>query len=100
MERAMALALAQGRFGDVGVRDSASDESASRLRQLSEEVSRIASTLARLSGGTGGPAVPSGTEAPPTAEMPQVAAEAVRAVIKARRQRAEFLPGDLFADPA
>jgi hypothetical protein len=99
MERATALALAQARFRDVGARDSASDESASRLRQLSEEVSRIASTLARLSGGTGGPAVPSGTEAPPMPEMPQVAAEAVRAVIKARRQRAEFLPADLFADP-
>jgi hypothetical protein len=101
LERASALALARARLPDAGVRDSASDNSHGRLRQLSEEVSRIAATLARLSGETAGPQpTPGGTEAPPTADMPQVPAEQVRAVIKARRQRGEFLPADLFADPA
>src|SRR5260370_21929313 len=51
-ERAAALAIATAthrlplRVGDVS-----SDKNAERLRQLSEEVSRIASTLARLSAG-------------------------------------------------
>lgn len=100
LERATALALAQATFEDAGVRDSASDESALRLRQLSEEVSRIAATLARLSGDGGASPKPGGTEAPPTGELPQVPAETVRAVIRARRQRADYLPADLFADPA
>ncbi len=100
LERATALALARTSFRTEGVRDSAADESATRLRQLSEEVSRIAATLARLSGGGSVAGQPAGTEAPPTGEMPQVAAETVRGVIRARRQRGEFLPADLFADPA
>lgn len=101
LERATALALARASFEDAGVRDSAADESASRLRQLSEEVSRIAATLARLSGdGSGASPRPGGTEAPPTGDLPQVPAETVRAVIRARRQRADYLPSDLFADPA
>lgn len=100
LERATALALARTTLPTIGFRDSAADESATRLRQLSEEVSRIAATLARLSGESGAEARGAGTEAPPTGEMPAVPAETVRAVIRARRQRGEFLPADLFADPA
>src|SRR5206468_3431328 len=47
---AMAIAMAShGMFRIIG--DVASDKNAERLRQLSEEVNRIASTLARLSAG-------------------------------------------------
>src|SRR5205823_6452561 len=56
-ERAAALAIATGRAGmPLGLADAATDRSAARLRQLSEEVSRIAATLARLS--TGPSAIP------------------------------------------
>jgi hypothetical protein len=83
-----------------GVRDSASDESAARLRQLSEEVSRIASTLARLSGNEAAGSGPSATLQAPAGELPAVPAESVRAIIRARRARGNYLPADLFADPA
>ena len=49
-ERTTALALAFVRNqAPLNVHDIGADKSAERLRQLSEEVSRIASTLARLS---------------------------------------------------
>jgi len=68
-----------------------------RLRQLSDEMGRIAATLARLSTGPGSPAVkPSETTSP----SPDVEAETVRAVIRARRLRARFFSEELFADPA
>ena len=98
-ERAAALAIATSgvhkarQFSDV-----ASDRSSDRLRQLSDEVSRIASTLARLSTG------PSSTERPApiaaNADVPPVSGETVRQVIRARRLRARFFEEDLFADPA
>ena len=85
--------LRQPRLSDV-----ASDHNAERLRQLSDEVSRIASTLARLS------SVPSSPR--PTvlkaaiADAPPVSSELVRSIIRARRLRARFFQEDLFADPA
>ncbi|MGE5564379.1 MAG: hypothetical protein ACM3ZV_13890 [Bacillota bacterium] len=97
--RAAALAIAavqaqrEERLSDV-----ASDQNTARLRQLSDEVSRIAATLARLSAGPA-PA-PRAIEPPPTADAPQVSAETVRAVIRARRLRARYFPEELFADPA
>ena len=99
IDRAAALALA-GRSKDTRAHESSHDASAARLRQLSEEVSRIASTLARLLS-TGGPVAPTiGTPAPATGDLPQVSADGVRAIIRARRLRSKFLPEDLFADPA
>jgi len=98
-ERAAALAVATAiaarpqRLSDV-----ASDQNAARLRQLSEEVSRIATTLARLS--TGPQAEPRRVVAPPTADIPEISPETVRAVIRARRLRARYFPEELFADPA
>ena len=98
-ERAAALAVATviaarpQRLSDV-----ASDQNAARLRQLSEEVSRIATTLARLS--TGPQAKPRRVVAPPTADIPEISPETVRAVIRARRLRARYFPEELFADPA
>lgn len=98
-ERASALALAlTGRAEESRISDVASDRSAERLRQLSDEVGRIASTLARLSAG---PPVPArAIERAPVADIPQVAADTVRSVIRARRLRARFFAEDLFADPA
>ena len=98
-ERAAAFAIAlairgtEQRYSDV-----ASDRNAERLRQLSDEVSRIAATLARLS--TGPATAPRPAEAPPTADLPPLSADTVRAVIRARRLRARYFPDELFADPA
>ena len=96
-QRAAALATAlSGALGDKGVSDVGKDN-AVRLRQLSDEMGRIAATLARLSTGPGSPAVkPSEARVP----APEVEAETVRAVIRARRQRSRFFSEELFADPA
>ena len=97
-DRTAALALATSRLTrGHRVADVAGDKNAARLRQLSDEVSRIASTLARLSAGP--QAAPPVAEIAP-AEVPQVSAEVVRSVIRARRLRTRFFSDDLFADPA
>ena len=99
VERLAALSLALvSRHWQQATHDAASDKSAARLRQLSDEVSRIATTLARLS--TGPSAIPRGPQREPTGEVPEVSAETVRAVIRARRLRARYFSEDLFADPA
>ena len=100
MERLAGLSLAIQPQHVGGARDVASDASAARLRQLSEEVSRIASTLARLSTASAGPPLSPATMAPPREDVPNVSAEALRAMIRARRLRSTYLPADLFADPA
>ncbi len=98
-ERAAALAIALASAGrQLTVSDVASDQSAERLRQLSDEVSRIASTLARLS--TGPSAEPRHFVPQTQADAPPVSADTVRAVIRARRLRSRFFADDLFADPA
>jgi DNA-binding MarR family transcriptional regulator len=100
MERLATLSLAIQPQHVGSARDVASDASAARLRQLSEEVSRIASTLARLSTASAGPPLSPATMAPPRTDVPNVSAEALRTMIRARRLRATYLPADLFADPA
>ena len=99
-ERAAALAIAEARArsGAGRLSDIASDQNAARLRQLSDEVSRIAATLARLSSAP--PVSGSATQVARSKEPPQVSAETVRAVIRARRLRARYFADDLFADPA
>lgn len=91
------------------------DDSPSPLRQLSEEVGRIARQLAQLSQDEphAGPerraGVPDRREAERRAlpdrrdrgtdkEMPAISA--VRTMIRARRLRDQFFSGELFADPA
>lgn len=98
-ERAAALALAVSRTARADrLSDVASDQNSVRLRQLSDEVSRIAATLARLSSG---PTQQSRPVAPqPEEEVPEVSAETVRAVIRARRLRERYFSAELFADPA
>jgi hypothetical protein len=98
-ERAAALALATAQIArPLALSDVASEQNAERLRQLSDEVSRIASTLARLSAGPS--AVATAPEATSSGEVPHVSAETVRAVIRARRLRARYFSEGLFADPA
>lgn len=74
--------------------------SSARLQQLSDEVSRIATTLARL-------AVEPEADAKSRREQPandganaEVSVETVRKVIRARRLRHQFFDDELFADPA
>lgn len=68
-----------------------------RLLQLSEEVSRISATLAQLSIGLEEGAA-AGVH--PDGSPPEVSEDAVRWIITARNVRSQFLPRDLFADPA
>lgn len=99
VERAAALAVAIARRGSpLRLSDIGSDRSADRLRQLSEEVSRIASTLARLSDGpsTQRPSIVH----PPSGESQPLSADIVRNVIRARRLRSRYFAEELFADPA
>ena len=98
--RAAALAVAlsrvdrETRVSDVG-RDNAV-----RLRQLSDEMGRIAATLARLSStpDESGPSVVRLVE--PPKDAPPLSVDVVRSVIRARRLRARFFDEILFADPA
>jgi hypothetical protein len=95
-ERAAALAVATAKLEvPLQVSDVATDNNAERLRQLSEEVSRIASTLARLSTGPGAPVRTS--EQPPSGDIPPLSADVVRSVIRARRLRARYFRDELFA---
>jgi DNA-binding MarR family transcriptional regulator len=87
-------------LSDTIVEKAVSDvgkDNAARLRQLSDEMGRIAATLARLSTGPGSPAVKPGESRAPA---PDVDAETIRSVIRARRLRARFFSEELFADPA
>ena len=98
-ERAAALAIAAAKKSAAqSISDIGSDKNAARLRQLSDEVSRIASTLARLSSGP--TALPLALERMPAGDVPPLAAETVRLVIRARRLRARYFSEELFADPA
>jgi DNA-binding MarR family transcriptional regulator len=99
-DRAAALAVARWRRGykNEGVAEDISAEpSAARLRQLSDEVSRIAATLARLSVGPDAPVEPPEL---PKGAAPDVSLDTVRRVIRARRLRARYFHEQLFADPA
>lgn len=96
MERIAALGLAAA-DASSGVREGGQDRSEARLRQLSDEVNRIAMALARLSETP----VSEETMRPmQPGEGPPVSAEVVRSIIRARRLRDQFIPGNLFADPA
>lgn len=98
-ERAAALSLALALQVEAHwINDVASDKSAVRLRQLSDEVSRIAATLARLS--TGPTQVSRQIEPPKGDGAPPISAETVRGVIRARRLRSRYFSEELFADPA
>lgn len=93
----MALARRRHRLHDVN------SDGTLRLRQLSEEVGRIARTLATLSEGPGEPsATPLADRRRGFASLPASGGEAaaIRAIIRARRLRDQFFEPTLFADPA
>lgn len=97
------------------------DRESLRLQQLSEEVGRLARTIDALTQRARATASPS-LDLPPRIsdrssdyigmpslaplgrtqqeDGPEVTAGQVRDLLRARRLRADFLPGDLFADPA
>jgi len=102
-DRAVALAIATAwtRIKNDGrAHDISREPSADRLRQLSDEVSRIAATLARLSVAPGTAAAERPERAAQGGEGPAVSIDTVRQVIRARRLRARFFDEELFADPA
>lgn len=76
-------------FRDHNVRHASEQESA-KLQRLSDEVSRIAS------------AAPTSALRPSHFQTTasKISAEAIRAVIRARRLRGNYLSNELFADPA
>ncbi|HYC94607.1 MAG TPA: winged helix DNA-binding protein [Sphingomicrobium sp.] len=79
---------------------SSAAASPDKLRQLSDDVGRIASTLARMSSGldSSEPAEKGKLgQCPPEDE---VSAEAVKLAIRARRLRSRYFDPELFADPA
>jgi hypothetical protein len=98
-ERASALAIAaSGLLRADRLSDVAADQNTARLRQLSDEVSRIAATLSRLSSV---PAVGfAEAPKPSSTDLPDVSIDTVRTVIRARRLRSRYFSEDLFADPA
>jgi hypothetical protein len=117
---AVALAL-QARETGPQFWDIGRESEAARLQRLSEEVGRLARTLdsltrnGRLHGATPEPgadaprvldraseyigeAAPSAAMSGPKTDGPR--ATQMRDLLRVRRQRDQYLPGDLFADPA
>lgn len=70
---------------------------ADRLLQLSEEVGRIATSLAQLSAE---PTVPPPERGESGGRKAEITAEEIDAVIFRRRRRGAYLPQDLLGDPA
>ena len=97
---ALAIATAFHSHGEARLNDITAEPSSARLRQLSDEVGRIAATLARLSSGAGPSMVSTARPAVDRANLPPVTSEQVRYVIRARRLRSRFFDSELFADPA
>jgi DNA-binding MarR family transcriptional regulator len=95
-ERIATLAVVQA-SALAGVRENSPERTEARLKQLSDEVNRIAGALARLSSA---PISADTTRPVQPGEGPAVSAETVRSIIRARRLRDQFMPADLFADPA
>ena len=98
-QRAGALSLALAEVGRPARVSDVGRDNAVRLRQLSDEMGRIAATLARLS--TPEEVGPSALRLiEPATEAPPLSVDVVRSVIRARRLRARFFAEELFADPA
>lgn len=118
------LAAATSESIGHNLHEATRDGEGTRLQQLSDEVSRLARTVAALadrpamappsfdmgprisdrpSDYIGMPVVAAmGSPAKPadTTDAAPITAAQVRDLLRARRMRADFLPGDLFADPA
>ena len=97
-DRTAALAFVIARHSaEPRLHDVTRDSSAARLRQLSDEVSRIAASLARLSVGPGAPQAERIDQQ--LGEAPHVSLEQIRQIIRARRLRSRYFDEELFADP-
>ena len=98
-ERVAAAALASrrapARLSDIGREDGSLI-----LRQLSEDVGRVAAILASLSEGRSGAAAGGGAAGAGRLEEGGLDPAFIRAMLRARRLRGQFFRGDLFADPA
>jgi hypothetical protein len=98
-ERIVAVALASRppapRLHDVG-----RDEGPAILQQLTEDVGRIAAILASLSDEEAATLSQAKPAEPAEKDEPRIDAAFVRAIIRARRMRDQYLRGGLFADPA
>lgn len=97
-ERIAALAVA---LADRGHRlhDHGLEASAERLRRLSQEVARIATTLTEMSTAARMPVAGAAAIEEP-ADAPPIEPQTVRALIRLRRLRAQYFADHLFADPA
>ena len=104
-QRALAVAEALAR-PKIGLTDVKSDGGQARLQKLSEEVGRIARTLARLSDEVQPVGSVRERAAPPPLPMGEVGsiepsdAPTIRTMIRARRLRDQYFGNELFADPA
>lgn len=99
-QRAAALAVAIARADRPTRVSDVGRDNAVRLRQLSDEMGRIAASLARLSS-TPDEAAPTPLRLiQPDAEAPPVNVDVVRSAIRARRLRSRYFDEELFADPA
>lgn len=107
-ERLSAIALARAAVRHRGIatlHDVSREAESVRLQRLNEEVARIAETLARLTRGEDGEwrgvRDPGNQYRGPADDAPaETSAHEIRAVIRARRMRAQIFDADLFADPA
>jgi len=86
---------------DLSFPNSSNGEaSPARLRQLSDEVNRIAATLARLAMAPEAEGSKRGAKQAKDRPAPSVDVETVRQVIRTRRLRSQYFNEELFADPA
>ena len=100
IERAAALSYALAQRGAEARLSDVGRDNAVRLRQISDEMGRIAATLARLSTGPEQASAQVMKPADVPGDAPPLEIETVRAVIRARRLRSRFFDETLFADPA
>lgn len=97
-ERAAQLGLQLARRRQR-LHDHALEDDSDRLRRLSEDVARIAASLAEMSNARPNAYGPVSDYARP-AEPSRMTSERVRDLIRIRRLREQFLPRGLFSDPA
>lgn len=100
-ERVSAIALAKLRPAPR-LREVGRDAESARLQRLNEEVARFADLLVRLTRGEDLPRLGVRDPAPGYRgpDMVEVQPGEIRAAIRARRLRAQYFDGELFADPA
>lgn len=97
-EMATALGMMVGRRGILLNDISADAAQPVKLRELSEQVGRIARTLEALSGREDGSRHLIASEA--ETRFPSVDAPTIRQMIRARRVREQYFGDEIFADPA